>query len=116
MEEEALDGDACVVDILVARFSLLIADFAAVAVDAVADAVDEALLHAVDLNEGEILNIFVDLNGGIADLLTEVVPEVITGSCREEVERLSDLDAFCVIDEAVESTVTAAEIELVVRI
>ena len=116
MEEQAFDGDACIVDLLFACFSLLVADFAAVTVDAVTDAVDEALLHSVNFNEGKILNVIVDLNGSVADLPAQVVPEVISCSCGEEVEGLYDVDSVGVIDEAVERTVAAAEIELVIRI
>ena len=116
MEEQSLDGDSGIVDLLLAGFSHLVADFAAVTVDAVADTVDEALLHAVYFNEGKILNILVDLLGSVAGLLAEVVPEVVARSCREEVKRLYDVDAVGVIDEAVERTVAAAEIEFVIRI
>ena len=116
MEEQSLDGDSGVVDLLLAGFSHLVADFAAVTVDAVADTVDEALLHAVNFDEGEVLDVFVDLYGSVADLLAKVVPEVVACSCREEVKRLYDVDPVGVVDEAVERTVAAAEIEFVIRI
>ena len=116
MEQKTFDCDSGIVDLLLAGFSHLVADFAAVTVDAVADTVDEALLHAVNFYEGKVFNVFIDLNGSVADFLAEIVPEVVACSCREEVEGLDDVDPVGVVDEAVERTVAAAEIELVIRI
>ena len=110
MEQKSLDGDPRIVDLLGARSSHLITDFAAVAVDAVSDAVEKAALHAVDFNERKILYVAVDLDGSVTGLFAQVVPEVIAASCREIIQRLRDLHAVSVINEAVERAVTSAEV------
>ena len=116
VEKKTLDGDTRIVDLLFTGSSFLVTDLTAVTVNAVTDAVEEPALHAVNFNEGKIFDVFVDLHGSVADLLAQVVPEVVARSCREEVERLYDVDPVGVVDEAVERTVAAAEIEFVIRI
>ncbi len=81
VEEQALDGDAGVVDLLAGRFFLdLIRRLAAVAVDAEAHVVDEFAFQSVHAHGGQILQIFVqrDLVPGLfADVVEEIVARAV---------------------------------------
>ena len=107
--EQALDGYRRVIDGLICLCADLVALFAGVAVDAVADVVDKAVFLAVHADDGEIGYVFFNVKGRIAALLAEVVEEIIAASRAVIVDLLLDLEPAGIIYKMVECTVTARE-------
>ena len=114
VEEQTLDGDRGVVDWLVGLLLLPVALLAAIAVDAVAYAVDELARLALYGNGGQIGYVLVYLRGSVAGLFLKVVPKVVAAARREIEHLVFDIVAVRVVDEVVECAVAAAQTHLVV--
>ena len=113
VEQQSLDGDAGVVDGLVGFFRQLVADLTAVAVNAVADAIEEPVALSVDGYGGKVPDVFGEGNEscfGGGNILAEVVPAA--HGVVEEILRVGQVG--CEIDEFVQGTVPAGNHQLVI--
>lgn len=115
VEEQALDRNAGIVDRLRGRRAELVAHLAAVAVDAVADAVEEAVGAALDRHRGQIFQIFFHRERRRALFLAEIMQEIVSAADAEIEQLVRDADARRVVDEAVERAVAAAEHHVLIR-
>lgn len=109
VEQQALDGDGGIVDGLVALFSLLIAHLAAVAVDAVADAVQESVALALHLHGGQAQQIFFQREGFAALGLAQVREEIVAAAGGVIINFIRDVQALRVVDEPIQGAVSAGK-------
>lgn len=106
--EEKTDGDLTIVDFL--TFLLLfLGDDAALTINAVSDAVDEAVFLAFDLNDRKFLEIWVEKVIWLIGLVAffDVVKEVVSGSAWVEIEVAWEILDINAVDEVVESAISA---------
>ena len=106
-EEQALDGYARVIYILFSLCAHHISDLAAVSVDTVADAVDKLILFAVYLAGGKILYVLGYLDR-LSYFAADIAQKVVTRADRAVVDLVFKLTLCGSVDEAVESSVAAA--------
>ena len=106
--EEKTDGDLAIVDFL-AFFLLFLGDDAALTINAVSDAVDEAVFLAFDLNDRKFLEIWVEKVIWLIGLVAffDVVKEVVSGSAWVEIEVAWEILDINAVDEVVESAISA---------
>ena len=110
VEQQALDGDRGIIYGLVhRRHSLLVADLAAVAVEAVADAVDKATRLAVYRDGRQILEIFLDGEGRLADFLAEIVQEIVARADGVIEDLVREVQPVRLVDEVVDRAVAAGQ-------
>ena len=76
-----LDGNGGIVHGLLGFCTVSVTDLAAIAVDTVADAVEEAALQAVDVHHGKIGEVFVDTEGWLVGRTAQVVHEIVARAC-----------------------------------
>ena len=88
---------------------VFVAFFTAIAVDAVADAVQEGVRLALDFDFREILQVFVDADGGVARFAVQILPEVVAAACGEVINIVPDVQPGGIVDEAVQRAVAAAD-------
>ena len=91
----------------------LVCDLAAVAVDSVADTVDEQPIGSVDRYRRKVLQVLGNLVRTVLGIFAEVIEEVITGSACEEVDLVLQFRSADVVDEVVEASVSAHDDDLV---
>ncbi len=108
-EHQTAQSDRGVIDRLVRLLPLAVSDLADQTVDADADIVDEVQLTALDSNEGQILDVFGEVEGRVAALLADVVEKVVAASGAVEEDLLLDPQTAGLVDEIVERAVAARE-------
>ena len=113
VEQQALDGDGGVVNRLVRVLALTVALLAAIAVDAVADAVDKFARLSLDRHGRQVREVGVDFLGSIARLFVQVCPEIVAAARRVVVDGVFKIVAVDVVDQIVERAVAAADADLV---
>ena len=82
---------------------------AAVAVDAEAHVVEEAVALALDLHEEETLDIGANRKGLGVEGLVQVAEEIVARTAGGVQDILSDMHAVGVVDEAVQGSVTTEQ-------
>lgn len=114
VKEQTLDGDRGIVDLLAGDIAQLVAHFTAVAVNAVAYAVEHTVALAVDGGYGKILYVIVDAYGRISFLKAEIVPEVVSASGGVIVDVVAERKPVGVVDEPVERSVASCDDDTVI--
>ena len=115
VEQQALDGDAGVIDGLIGGLAELVAHLTAVAVDAEADVVEEAAGLALDGDGGQVLQVFLDGKGRTADLLVQVLQKVIAAADGVVEDIVGNGQTLRVVDKTVKSAVAAGNDHAVFR-
>ena len=83
MEQQPLDSNGGIIDVLFPLHPHLVAHLAAVTVDSVADAIKEPAFLALNLHHRQIFQIIVEQDHSVHGILTNIVPEIIAGTCRK---------------------------------
>ena len=112
VEEKTLDGDGSVVDGLIWLTSEFISNFAAVAVNAVTNSIDEAVLLSIHFNYRKVFDIFVYRKGTVV-FWNHIPGKVIAASHRIVENSARYLQTFSVVYESVEGSVSPRDDETV---
>ena len=113
--EEKANGDFGIVDFLAFLF-LFFGDDAALAIDTISDAVDEAVLLSFDLNNWETFEVWVKELIWLILLvaLFDVVKEVVSGSAWVKIEVAWKILNINSVDEVVESAISTEHDDVIV--
>ena len=109
MEQEALDRDGRIIDGLRGGLPLAVALQTAVAVDAVANAVQETVRPPLDRHRREIVQIPSDVDGRVAGLSAEIRPEIVARSGRRVPQLVRQRNIRRVVEKAVQRPVAACQ-------
>ena len=115
VEQQALDRDGRVVDGLIRRPAQAVADLAAVAVDAVADAVEEPPRLPVDRHGRQVFQIWPQRKRRGVSRLVQIVQEVVAASGRVIENVIFKHVIICLVQEAVDRAVAAGQHQHVLR-
>ena len=106
VEQKSLDGNACVVNLF---GGVLCADFVsnltAVAINAVANAVDKLVGLALYFHGGQVSQVLVDVYGLATNCATDIRQKVVAGATAKVVDILCEVVAIHVVDKVVNSSV-----------
>ena len=109
VKQQALDGDGRIIHGLVGLAAQSVADLAAVAVNAVADAVEEAPVLSVHRDCGQIAQMLRHGDRVRALLEAEIMQEVVSAAGGEIIELLREGHAVRVVEKAVQRAVAARD-------
>ena len=115
VEQQALDGDAGIVDFLLRVLFLdPVGHFTAVSVNSEAHVVDKELFHPVHVHGGKVRKIRVDQDL-FPGLPADIRQEIVAGSASQKVDVVFDFGPFDRVDEVVQGAVPADEDHFIVR-
>ena len=109
MEQQPLDGNRRVIDVFFSLYAEPVARLTAVAVDSVADAVQEAAFLSLYFDNRQLFQIIVEQDHSVHGILANVIPEVVAGACREIVHRPVQHTAAVAVDKMIQRAVAAGQ-------